>query len=142
MKKSKEEYLLTNGVMAYDLGKVEKQVMKAMDDYLDGETTELKKQIEKLNLLINNPELNNFIEAIKIESAHQTERWGREHEENSPPHHYVLVANKLLGKIATSIFDSDSDKFKHHCITLASMLHNCHRQIDKAGTQINKWFKK
>ena len=35
MKKTKEECLLMNGVMAYDLGKVEKQVMKAMDDYAD-----------------------------------------------------------------------------------------------------------
>lgn len=31
--KTKEECLLMNGVMAYDLGKVEKQVMMAMDEY-------------------------------------------------------------------------------------------------------------
>lgn len=33
--KTKEECLLNNGVMAFDLGKVEKPVMKAMDEYLD-----------------------------------------------------------------------------------------------------------
>jgi hypothetical protein len=33
--KSKKECLLNNGVMAFDLGKVNKKVLKSMDDYAE-----------------------------------------------------------------------------------------------------------
>lgn len=97
-------------------------------------------EINRLNSLINNPVLNDFVEAMKIEAAHQLERWGIENEERKPPHHYILVATKLLGKLSIAIWDRDIDKFKHHCITLAAELQNCHRQIEKEGTVINKYF--
>lgn len=90
---------------------------------------------------INKPELNNFIEGFKIEAVHQVERWGLEQEEKKPPHHYIMVLAKLMGKLAVAIWDKDADKFKHHCITIAASLFNCHRQIDKPGTEVHNWFK-
>lgn len=104
------------------------------------EKSELRARIAELEALINSPELDDFIGGLQLESAHQTERWGKESEENSPPHHYVLVANKLLGKLSVSIFDRDTDKFKHHCITLAAAMYNAHRQIKQQGTVIHRWF--
>jgi hypothetical protein len=35
MKKTKEECLLINGIMGYDLGKNEARIMKAMDDFAE-----------------------------------------------------------------------------------------------------------
>ena len=35
MKKTKEECLLMNGIMSYDLGKNEARIMKAMDDWAE-----------------------------------------------------------------------------------------------------------
>lgn len=106
------------------------------------EIDNLKKRVKQLESLINNPEVEDFTRGFKIEQAHQTERWGIVLEEQKPPHHYILVFNKLLGKLAVAIFDKDKEKFKHHLITLAASAYNCHRQIDKDGTEVNRWYKK
>ncbi len=100
----------------------------------------MKDRLSYLEDLINNPEINNFIEGIKIESAHQTERWGLEVEESKYPHDFALVMDKLKGKQAQAIWDKDKEKYKHHLITLAAVCLNVHRQIDKEGTKINKFF--
>lgn len=49
MKKSKEECLLLNGVMAHDLGKTESQVMKAMDDHTADAVKELVELIAEMH---------------------------------------------------------------------------------------------
>lgn len=103
-------------------------------------TEEKLKRLEYLESLINSPEVNDFIEGLKIEQAHQTEKWGREQEENHHPAHYILVNNKLLGKLTVAMWDGDVEKFKHHCITIAAAMFNCHRQIMKKGTHINDYF--
>lgn len=100
-----------------------------------------KHEISRLNKLINHPELENFLEAVKIEAAHQTERWGLENEEKKPPHHYVMVFTKLLGKLSLAIWDRDGDKFKHHLITMAAVSFNTHRQVKVYNTTICNWFK-
>jgi hypothetical protein len=99
-----------------------------------------KERLEYLENLINNPEIENFLEGVKLESAHQTERWGIEHEESKFPHDYALVIDKLKGKQALAIWDKDVEKYKHHLITLASVCFNAHRQIEKEGTKMNKYF--
>lgn len=108
---------------------------------IDSVYKEQSDRIKYLESLINSPEINNFIEGFKIESAHQTERWDKDKEEMKPPHHYILVYNKLLGKLSIAIFDRDIEKFKHHLITLAASGYNCFRQIEKEGTEVNRWFK-
>jgi hypothetical protein len=121
----------------------------AVNQYLDQrglnsnlvlELERVRKERDELLVKINTPEIDDFIEGVKLEAAHQTERWGLEKEENEPPHHYILVGSKLLGKLSVAIFDRDADKFKHHCITLAAVMHNCHRQVVKDGTVINYYF--
>lgn len=99
-----------------------------------------KKRLIYLEALINSPEIGDFIEGVKIEAAHQTEKWGREQEESHHPAHYILVANKLLGKLAVAMWNGDKEKFSHHLITIAAAMHNCHRQISKNGTKINEYF--
>ncbi len=90
--------------------------------------------------LIDTPEINNFLDGVKSESAHQTKKWGIEHEENKFPHDYALVLDKLKGKQALSIWDKDVEKYKHHLITMAAVCFNAHRQLNKEGTQLNKFF--
>ncbi len=97
-------------------------------------------RLQYLETLINNPEINNFLEGVKTESAHQSDRWGMEHEENKYPHDYALVLDKLKGKQAQAIWEKDIDKYKHHLITMAAVCYNSHRQISKAGTNQNKYF--
>lgn len=102
--------------------------------------SEKQKRLDYLESLINNPEIEDFLEGVKLEAAHQTERWGVEYEENKYPHDYTLVMDKLKGKQAIAIWDKDSEKYKHHLITLAAVCFNAHRQIKKEGTRMNKFF--
>ncbi|PCJ57339.1 MAG: hypothetical protein COA65_09780 [Rhodospirillaceae bacterium] len=97
-------------------------------------------RIKELETLINSPEINDFLEGVKLESAHQTERHNRKLEENKYPHDYALVLDKLKGKQALSIWDKNTEKYKHHLITMAAVCFNVHRQVDKKLTAINEWF--
>lgn len=97
--------------------------------------------IKAVQILINTPEIENFIEGLKTEAAHQTEKWGEAHEESKFPQDYSLVLDKLKGKQALAIWDRDIEKYKHHLITMAAVCHNIHRQIDKPGTKMNDYFK-
>jgi hypothetical protein len=45
MKKTKEECLLMNGIMSFDLGKNESKFFKAMDDYATSEMIEENKSM-------------------------------------------------------------------------------------------------
>ncbi len=101
---------------------------------------EFKSRMEYLENLINNPEINDFLEGTRLESAHQTERWGQAHEESKYPHDYALVLDKLKGKQALAIWDKDIEKYKHHLITMSAVCYNIHRQIDKPGTALNRYF--
>jgi len=111
---------------------------EAQQETLVDQLAEAKARIAYLEGLINSPEINSFIEGVKIESTHQTERWGL--QEEYMPGHFVMVANKLLGKMCVDIWDGKTDKFKHHCIALAAVMFNVHRQIDKKGTATNYCF--
>lgn len=107
----------------------------------EGRIKELEGERKRLYELINNPEIQDFIKGMTLEAAHQTERWGLEHENSQPPHHFVLVVTKIAGKMCGDVWDYDVEKFKHHCIALAAVMANVHAKIDKGGTAINDWFK-
>lgn len=97
-------------------------------------------RLEYLENLISNPEIEDFLKGVKIEAAHQTEKWGLEIEETKYPHDYSLVLDKLKGKQAQAIWDKDIEKYKHHLVTMAAVCHNIHRQLKKEGTALNKYF--
>ncbi len=97
-------------------------------------------RIEELEQLINSPELDDFLKGVGLESAHQTERWGAESEARKSPEHYALVLNKLQGKQAVAIFDQNTEKYKHHLITMAGVCFNVHRQIEQHGTSVHMRF--
>ena len=75
-----------------------------------------------------------------MEAAHQTGRWGNENEERKYPHEYALVLDKLKGKQALAIWEKNTEKYKHHLVTMAAVCFNIHRQINKKGTAINSYF--
>lgn len=91
----------------------------------------LTARVKELEALINNPIINDFIKGVQTEQAHQMERWGTQEEYD--PSHFMLVCNKLLGKMAVDIFDEDLDKFKHHIIALAAVQAQLHRLCLQIG---------
>ena len=103
-------------------------------------TSFIEERVKELELLINSPELEDFMKGVRLESAHQTEAQGKDNEELKYPHDYALVLDKLKGKQALAIWDKDTEKYMHHLITMASVCHNAHRQMKKEETLMYKWF--
>lgn len=119
--------------------------MNIRDEQIEEERTydliRMSERIKELEDLINNPCITEFIEGVKIEQAHQTERWGANAENDKSPAYYSVVLDKLKGKQAVSIFDCDKDKYKHHLITMAAVCYNAFRQLDTENSAMNKFFK-
>lgn len=84
---------------------------------------------DRLEALINTPELEDFAKAVKIEAAHQRERWGEKHDTSKSPHDWAAVLVSLLGKAINAAWAGDAAKFKHHIITIAATCNNWHARI-------------
>ncbi len=84
---------------------------------------------DRLLALVNSPKIDDFFEAVRVESAHQVERWGVEHDAGKRPEDWVTLVTYLMGKAAKAHFDGNRDKLTHHVITLAAVALNWHRNI-------------
>ena len=80
-------------------------------------------------LTLNTPELHDFARAVRLEGAHQRERWGTEHDEGKTPADWFWLIGYLAGKALASHLKGDADKALHHTITAAAALANWHSAI-------------
>jgi hypothetical protein len=80
----------------------------------------LLEEVSRLQALINNPRFDDFIEAVRIEAAHQRERWGDEHDEKKTPEDWFWTLGYLAGKAIRA----EGDKRLHHVITSGALLFN------------------
>lgn len=84
-------------------------------------------RIRELELLINTPRIDNFVEAVKLEAAHQRTRWGTDHDGGKRPEDWIALIVYLLGKATKAHFDGGyHDKLLHHIITVAAVCANWH----------------
>lgn len=95
---------------------------------LKSELSDLKAEVTRLRTLINTPAIDNFLEAVRLEAAHQQERWGTEHDEGKTPADWLWLIGWLTGKAVMSLVKGDRDKGLHHIVTSAAALLNWHRQ--------------
>lgn len=93
-------------------------------------------EVARLNALINSPQTADFAEAVRIEAAHQVERWGVEHDAGKRPEDWVTLVIYLLGKASKAHFDGNHDKLLHHVITLAAVAMNWHRNMTGENTRM------
>lgn len=106
------------------------------------ELERLRRENERLTALINTPRLDEFFEAVRIEAAHQRERWGEEHDQKKTPEDWYWTLGYLAGKAvaATSTFPNlrraEPEKRLHHVITAAALLFNWFRHLSPQGTAI------
>lgn len=89
---------------------------------------------DRLLALINTPRTDDFFEAVRIESAHQIERWGTEHDAGKRPEDWIALAVYLLGKATRAHYEGDRDKLLHHVITVAAVCLNWHRNATGVST--------
>lgn len=86
-------------------------------------------EVARLKRLINTPRTDDFFEAVRIEAAHQIERWGVEHDAGKRPADWLTLFVYLLGKATKAYYDNDGEKLTHHVVTVAAVALNWHRAI-------------
>lgn len=99
-----------------------------------GEVAELRAEVERLNALINTPHTDHFFDAVRIESAHQVERWGTKHDAGKKPSDWFWLLGYLSGKALTAATRGDNDKALHHVISSAASLFNWYRALRGVST--------
>lgn len=95
---------------------------------------ELARENERLLALINTPHTGDFIEAVKIEAAHQQLRWGERHDAGKEASDWFWLLGYLSGKALAAFVRGDREKGLHHIISSAAALLNWHRHVTGAST--------
>lgn len=113
----------------------EQPVVDQIETVLCATVSDLTTEIERLNQLINTPHTNDWLEAVKLEAAHQIERWGTDHDAGKTPLDWFWLIGYLAQKAVMSVITGDTEKAKHHTISTGAVLLNWFRRLvgdDKA----------
>jgi outer membrane murein-binding lipoprotein Lpp len=93
------------------------------------EVNDLRARIAHLETLINTPTTTDWFDGVRLEAAHQQERWGVEHDGGKGPLDWFWLIGYLSQKAAASALAGDAEKAKHHTISTAAAMLNWHRQL-------------
>lgn len=91
---------------------------------------------DRLRALISNPHTDDFLEAARIEAAHQRERWGTSHDAGKTAPDWFWLIGYLAGKALEAWKRDDSEKLKHHVITTAAACLNWHASVSGVDTSM------
>lgn len=91
-------------------------------------------EIDRLEALLNTPHTADFLEAVRLETAHQVERWGTVRDRAKAPQDWFWLLGYLAGKALRAHMDGDKEKALHHTISSAAVLANWHAHISGAET--------
>lgn len=86
-------------------------------------------RIQELEALINNPKVDDFLEAVKLEAAHQVERWPSNHDAGKTAADWFWLLGYLSGKALTAAVLGNTEKALHHTVSSAAVLANWFRQL-------------
>lgn len=87
-----------------------------------------------LDALINNAQTEDFLEATRLEAAHQVARWGEAHDRGKSAENWFWLVGYLAGKCLRAVITGDRKKALHHTISSAAALLNWHKAITKDTT--------
>lgn len=106
--------------------------MKAVEQMNKGE---LIQEVYRLSGLINTPHTKDFLEAVRMEAAHQLVKRNDEDLCKSP-WDWFWTCGYLCQKAASAALRGDKQKALHHTISTAALMCNWHRVIsDKMAGQ-------
>jgi hypothetical protein len=89
----------------------------------------LRAEVQRLDGLLNHPELHSFARGVVLEGAHQIARWGTVHDRAKDPQDWYWLVGYLAGKALRAHADGDTEKALHHTISTAAALGNWHAHI-------------
>jgi hypothetical protein len=84
-------------------------------------------RLRQLDSLINAPLIDDFLEGVRLEAAHQQERWGTDHDVGKSPEEWLWLVAYLCTKATQAARYGDVEKHRHHVITAGAALLNWHR---------------
>ena len=96
----------------------------------------LLSEVERLDKLLNTPELRDFSRAVVLEAAHQRERWGVDHDAGKEPEDWFWLLGYLGGKALAAQRLANTEKALHHTISAAAALANWHAAISGADNSM------
>ncbi|UZZ09013.1 hypothetical protein NDO41_16590 [Ectopseudomonas mendocina] len=82
-----------------------------------------------LDALINTPHTDEWFDAVRLEAAHQIQRWGTDHDAGKQPADWFWLLGYLSQKAMTAQIAGDEQKAKHHTISSGAMLLNWFRAM-------------
>lgn len=71
-------------------------------NYANMSRAELLGEVERLDSLINHPTTDAFLSGVRLEAAHQAERWGIDHDAGKGPVDWLFLVSYLAGKAAAA----------------------------------------
>jgi hypothetical protein len=101
---------------------------------LERQAREARARTLELEHLINAPEIGNFLEGVRLEAAHQVERWGADHDEGKDPASWFWLLGYLAGKALAAAIAGDLEKALHHTISTAAACLNWHARLTGTRT--------
>jgi len=87
-----------------------------------------------LHTLINNPHTESFLNDVRLEAAHQRDRFGLAHDRGKSAENWFWLVGYLSGKCLRAVITGDKTKAKHHTISSAAALANWFEAIDRDET--------
>lgn len=91
-------------------------------------------EADRLDKLVNSPEIADFLKGVRLEAAHQVERWGEAQDREKSAENWFWLVGYLAGKALRAVITGDRDKALHHTISSAAALFNWHRAIQQDTT--------
>ena len=130
-----DTFLYAHQVLVLLCGPVEFLAMAAaVDAKMEAREKVLREEVERLRALINAPETEDWFAGVRVESAHQQERWGSQHDAGKKPLDWFWLIGYLAQKAAASAMVGEVDKAKHHTISTAAAMLNWHRALSGSHT--------
>lgn len=78
---------------------------------------------------INTPHTDDWFEAVRLEAAHQIERWGVKRDEGKTAPEWFWLLGHLSSKALIAWKNGDIEKMKHHCVSSGACLLNWFRRL-------------
>lgn len=105
-------------------------------DVLDlrAQLARVRQENHDLHLSINTPQVDDFLDAVRLEAAHQRERWGTEHDAGKADADWFWLIGYLAGKALRP--GQTLEKRLHHIITTAAVCMNWHAHATGADTRM------
>lgn len=107
------------------------EILRETIKRLADENKKLRDENARLSSLINTPRTDEFFESVKLEAAHQIERWGVEHDQGKGAPEWFWLLSYLSGKALHF-----PEKRMHHIVSSAAMLLNWWRAENKLSTEM------